>query len=546
MARMTVTRDGLGVKSLRALVMLATLVGFLSAIPAEAQTMLVSPFLQSATPTSVWVVWQTRFGRESTVEWGTTPKLGQTRQGTSQRMRLFQRRHAVELRQLKPYTRYYYRVRTGSLVSRTFALRTPPLPSQEKSFRVLVMSDMQRDGKHPSKYREVIERGVLRFAAQEYGESLEDAFGLVLFPGDLVRNGSRYRLWRNEFFAPTARLSANVPLYPALGNHEENSHYYFDYFHLPQNGTRGHLEHWWWFDYSNVRIIALDTNKDFRSEEQLAWLNRVLDGACHAQHVDFVVVQHHHPERSELWPRGDVPYVGRIARRLESFASRCHKPTTQFYGHTHAYARGHSRDAAHTMVNAASAGGDLDEYGEYAQRDYVEYVVSEAEYGFVVMEVEAGPAPKFRIRRVSLGDLRVQRANEVRDEVIVRRYNRAPEAPRPLTAIVPGDVSHAQLEVTPFVDRDGDAFGAVHWQVAGASCNFTRPVLDKWYQRHNHFGGVDTTRMLAPTRLALPPLPSNREYCYRVRHRDSSLSWSDWSLPAPFRTLDERLSARQE
>ena len=74
-----------------------------------------------------------------------------------------------------------------------------------------------------------------------------------------------------------------------------------------------------------------------------------------------------------------------------------------FYGHTHGYSRGHAQDHRHVMVNIASAGENLDESGEYDQIDYSEHVVSQYEYGFVVVDVEAGDNPAFEIQRLSIG-----------------------------------------------------------------------------------------------------------------------------------------------
>ena len=175
---------------LHALALIAVWGASLHAPPVQAKSFVVRPFLQAATPTSIGVVWQTSLGRESIVEWGPTPKLGFRSRGLSHPMPWLSRRHEVTLRPLRPDTRYYYRVRTGRLVSQVAALRTPPRTRDEKSFRLLVMSDMQHDGRAPSKFHEVVERGILLFAAREYGVPLEDAFALALVPGDLVRKGT--------------------------------------------------------------------------------------------------------------------------------------------------------------------------------------------------------------------------------------------------------------------------------------------------------------------------------------------------------------------
>ncbi len=55
------------------------------------------------------------------------------------------------------------------------------------------------------------------------------------------------------------------------------------------------------------------------------------------------------------------------------------------------------------MINVASSGGAIDNWGEYAQQDYKEYSKSTDDYGFVLVEVEAGENPQFLLSRVSHG-----------------------------------------------------------------------------------------------------------------------------------------------
>ena len=79
-----------------------------------------------------------------------------------------------------------------------------------------------------------------------------------------------------------------------------------------------------------------------------------------------------------------------VVERLETFSTNCGKPSIHFYGHTHGYSRGQSRDHQHLMVNVSSAGGALDRWGEQPQADYPEFSVSQDTYGFVIVDVEAG------------------------------------------------------------------------------------------------------------------------------------------------------------
>ena len=75
-----------------------------------------------------------------------------------------------------------------------------------------------------------------------------------------------------------------------------------------------------------------------------------------------------------------------------------------FFGHTHGYSRGQSKDHEHLWVNVATAGGAIDHWGEYPQEDYSEFTVTQDEWGFVLVDVEAGDNPQFKLKRISRGN----------------------------------------------------------------------------------------------------------------------------------------------
>ena len=150
------------------------------------------------------------------------------------------------------------------------------------------------------------------------------------------------------------------------GNHEVNSTYYFQYFHLPENGTPGYEEHWWYKDYGNVRFMGLNSNAPYDGEDQLDWLADVLDGTCDLEHIDFVFAELHHPHKSELWTPGERDFTGEVVAALEAFSQSCGKPSIHFFGHTHGYSRGQSQDHKHLWINVASAGGAIDYWGQMA------------------------------------------------------------------------------------------------------------------------------------------------------------------------------------
>lgn len=504
----------------------------------QAQTMLVQPYLQDAEPTRMTVLWETTAGAESTVNYGPTSSLGSTALGTAFTSSGTNQLHTVTINGLVPATTYHYRVVTGAAVSSILRFTTPALASSERGTNIVAMSDMQRDNGLPNKFWEVVHNGVIDHVNDSMGPDLSQELAMVVIPGDLVDNGTNYASWKTTFFDPANPLFSYVPVYPVLGNHENNTPNYFNYFQLPTNGTAGYLEHWWYKDHSNVRIIGLNSNAGYRIQAQLDWLDGVLASAATDPNIDFVFAQLHHPHHSELWIDGNTDYTGQVITRMEQFSTGSGKPSIHFFGHTHAYSRGQSRDHSHVMVNVATAGGNIDYWGEFAQIDYPEYNISDDEYGFVMVEVQAGANPGFTLKRFSLGDATTIEDNTLEDLMTVRRCNNPPLTPGGLFPSA-GDVVSPDcvvLKAGPFFDADGDGHGDAHWQVSTTCGNWTTPVIDSWRQYQNWYNAVDGQAGDDLTDEQVLSLQPNTSYCWRVRYRDRSLKWSAWSAPITFQT----------
>jgi 3',5'-cyclic AMP phosphodiesterase CpdA len=503
----------------------------------QASTLVVGPYLQSAEPDSVWILWETDSGDESVVEWGATAALGNVASGTAQVGNAASRIHEVQLTSLSPQTRYHYKVRTDAVESAVFDFVTPARAESEAALRLAAVSDMQQSAADPAKYYEVLHDGLLDHVTTTWGADLPAELDLVLVPGDLVNNGWSYGSWRTEFFDPGADLMARIPFYPVLGNHEANAPFYFGYFHLPENGTAGELERWWYVDRSNLRIIGLDSNNGFRTAVQLGWLSGVLAEACTDDSIDFVFAQLHHPHHSELWTPGNLAWTGDVIAELESFSTTCGKPSVHFYGHTHGYSRGQSRDHAHLMINVASAGGAIDYWGEHPQQDYAEHVISTDDWGFVMVEVEAGPDPQFEMTRLSRGNRDGPLDNVETDSVVVRRFAEAPRRPDGLAPGGRGLAPECVLFLaSEYLHDEGVAHGSTHWQVSEDCDDFSAPAVERWVQHLNLYMGEDLQAGDDLNDEEVHRLEPETEYCWRVRYRDRGLVWSGWSEPMEFST----------
>ncbi len=520
---------------------------FFSCLHAQllAQSIKVGPYLQNAQPNSIYIMWETTSGEESLVEWGATEALGNTTIGTAFNSVGDAFIHEVQLTGLTKFTTYYYRVNTGDASSEIHRFKTPPFAQDHESFRLLAMSDMQRDFFQPSKFEEVVEEGVIDFLNETVGGELSDQLGFIMIPGDLVVTGTVYSQWEDHFFGPAQPLLTDVPLYPVPGNHEYDTQYYYDYFHLPDNGNPDVPEHYYHHDYGNVRIIGLDSNGPYNNEDQLNWLENVLEITCELDSIDFVFAQLHHPHKSELWTPGESDFTGEVIALLEQFTEGCGKPSIHFFGHTHGYSRGQSRDHKHLMVNVASAGGATDTWGDFPTADYPEYSVSHDDYGFVTVEVTAGDDPQFLLRRISRGNEDQGLDNVIRDSILIKRYGTAVDQPlglSPMLSTIPPEC--VTLMASPFSSSTANALhGESHWQVAENCSGFDAPLVERWQQYQNWFYEEDTQAGYDLTQEEIAGLDANTDYCWRVRFRDRNLEWSNWSESYSFSTGDPLSSA---
>ena len=508
------------------------------------QNFTINPYLQNADTNSITVMWEFSSWDISYVEWGNTTALGNidstTFEFTSYPACLF----TSTLNGLQANTKYYYKVITGSSTSLIFSFHTPANKIDEESITIIAMSDMQIDNDYPQKFKEV-NSAIIDYFNENYLGPINQNLDLVLIPGDLVKTGTNYNHWKDHFFSQSKELFSQVPFYPVLGNHEYNSDLYFQYMSLPHNGTIGYEEHWWYKDNSNVRIIGLNSNSEYQIPEQLEWLDNILNMTMLDTNIDFVFAQLHHPHHSELWTPGNTSFTGDVINLLESFTESSGKPSIHFYGHTHGYSRGESKDHEHLMVNVSTAGGAIDYWGDWPQEDYEEYSISQDEWGYVLVEVDAGDNPKFTLKRLSMGNANMLKYNSLEDSVLIRLNNISPHQPIGISPTLEDSVNaNSVVFISSNFYDDMDEHGGSQWQISSACLDFTNPIIDRWIQHQNIFRNIKTDNSNSLTKQVFLGLQSETSYCWRVRYRDKSLKWSDWSEPILFKTDQNKIEVK--
>ncbi|CAA9298545.1 MAG: hypothetical protein AVDCRST_MAG77-5411 [uncultured Chloroflexi bacterium] len=247
--------------------------------------------------------------------------------------------HAITLSGLEPDTTYEYRVRVdGQSAFEGGAFRTLPPPEAE-DLDFVFMADNQT-GHVP--HGEVVRRILAERTPPR----------LVLHGGDQCENGSRPEQW-DQWFQTERDLLARVPIFPCLGNHEENTPLFFEHFRVPANGTSAGRGRWYSFDAGPAHFVALDVvfSEIEPGSPQYRWLEADL------QRTDrrYTFVYFHYP------PYNSSPHHSsnlRLRGILEPLFLR-HAVTAVFNGHGHLYERafGDRLTPAHPPMLWYVAGG---------------------------------------------------------------------------------------------------------------------------------------------------------------------------------------------
>jgi Calcineurin-like phosphoesterase len=175
---------------------------------------------------------------------------------------------------------------------------------------------------------------------------------LAINVGDVVTTGGIYEQWDTEFFEPASELLKSVPMFVAIGNHENNAQHFYDLLSQPMP------ENYFTFTYGNSFHIVMDSNWHslYPGCPQLEWFEEVLQSE-EALEATWIFAYAHHPPYSEGW----VGYDGDMLMRAFALPlAEDYGVDFFFNGHTHDYERGELNGVV--WVITGGGGSSLDSW----------------------------------------------------------------------------------------------------------------------------------------------------------------------------------------
>ena len=517
----------------------AAMGGYEHAKPPVFPDSLINPYLQSPTPTSIYISWHANPGEESIVEYGTDESLGFEEIGT---VHIFEDStrwwHTVKLSGLTPSTTYYYKAKTDSFESEIFKFRTPPLLSDTSGhIRFAVLGDSRT---RPERFTQVLD-SLKSTVNKLYDANLEESLNLVFNVGDIVTNGYELSQYKTEFFEPMKTVSCNVPVMVSIGNHETESQYYYQYMKYEDfEGAEG--EKYYSFRIGKILFIALNSNWQVRNNTQIEWLDAILKNAQSDDTIDWIFSFCHHPGHTELYPDGCTDYVeDRIIPTLKKYS----KVEILFYGHTHDYERGAAQDANLRFVLSGGAGSDLNrwKYRDLSElQNYPEIQKTFDYYNYSIVDIDLSKKT-YRINTYALGN-----KDEFMPNVLVDSFYRDKTAPAPPK---PALLAPEQgISLTPPFQLAAEDFTVQYdimssqFQITASSGNYNNPLIDKIRDYEDFFGDtgspnyepIDLNKNIDLSKFLVTGkgLETGKTYYWRMRYRDKNLQWSEWSEERSF------------
>ncbi|HOE04789.1 MAG TPA: fibronectin type III domain-containing protein [Bacteroidales bacterium] len=501
----------------------------------------ILPYLQTPTPTSMYVSWHSTQTSSTIVQYGTTPSLGSSTTGGSENIS-GKRWHTVKLTGLSPETVYYYKCISGTEESDVNVFKTPAAGiTQNQHFRFIIFGDSRTD---VAKCTQIAYAAKAK-AQELFGSDIHNQINLVAHVGDIVSSGGTISQYEDEYFKPYACLSNTIPFMVSIGNHEDESTNYYKYMKYEDFSDYTSFllqEKFYSFYLSNIQFVMLNSNSLLANGVQTSWFEDKLSESENNPAVDMSFCFLHHPGHSECWPDGNTAWVqDDVIPTMKQFR----KVQLLAYGHSHNYERGCFESEAAAAIGdfyimlSGGAGSALDRWGMYPnQTDYSEIQMTLDHYCFNIVDIDL-VNKTWDLYSYSLGNL-----DNPLDVVLIDEYHRYLNQPAPETPVclAPQAQSIATPQLIASEIVSADALMTSHFQITSSPGNYSSTVVDSkrdWVNIYGDSGAPDYTPIdlnegIDLRRLQVSSSLNPGTYGWRVRYRDHNLRWSPWSTESTF------------
>lgn len=336
------------------------------------------PYLQNVQTAGITIMWETsqaaaskvRYGLERLTPMGDTfmVEVNYTENVSNDTPTKI---HAVTVTGLKQHTVYHYQIVSRSpsgeeVNSEDAVFRVAPGAGTPFSFAVY------GDSRHP-----VTSNGnwdTHATVAQAIHATRPD---LVLHTGDLTLDGRQHKRWLTEFFGPAKGLFSDTPIYAAIGNHEANAHWFYDFFSYPRP------ENYYSFDYGNTHFVVIDSYATVKGVAEYSVIGR--DSAQYRWLVDdlklskakWKVVLLHHPiyDSSFQFDPESLKLRQTLSPVFEQYGV-----DIVFNGHDHLYERSYPMrngkvDLKRGIPYITTGGGGAEPH-QFLQKKKAEYIIT--------------------------------------------------------------------------------------------------------------------------------------------------------------------------
>lgn len=502
----------------------------------------IKPYLETPTPTSIYINWHNLNTTGTKVIYGTDSlALTQTTNGSSIDNG-GKRWHTVKLTGLTPCTTYYYRCISNTDTSNIFPFRTPvQAGTQGGHIRFAYIGDSQTNYNQASLTAVAIREKFIEL----YGADWYNKVNLILHTGDIVGDGSNLVSYETEYFNPFSILSCSVPIMISIGNHEGENAYFYNYMHYDDFSAYQYpnslCEKYYSFNLGNVQFLSMNMAGTYDNSAQKQWIKARLDESAINTAIDYVFSLGHCPGRSELWPDGNAAFVyDSIYPLLATYP----KMAMHSFGHSHNYEHGtflnnNSENRDFRTILAGGAAGDLDRWGMYPnQVDLRDVQIAYDYHCYVIVDVDMDNH-SYTASMYSLGNPDAPMYN-----ILLDTWHSVAGRNKPLTPVAAYPVTFCPDTAPTLIAslfNGEDSLMSSQFQLIAAGSNFNTPLLDTLRDWKNMYGvtpafepvdknaGIDLRRLEIPAGL----LQTGNNYQWRIRYRDHNCRWSDWSAPAP-------------